>query len=182
MQEIWKDIYFVDKGIVYDYRGLYQVSTTGEVKSLNYRNTKKEKILKKSKRNKYFCVALIKDRQKKLFSIHRLVAFMFIPNPKDKPCINHKNENTLYNYVENLEWCTYEYNNNYGTHKEKVGKSHWKKVNQYDKQGNFIKQWESLVSIEKELNFDHRNVSACCRQKYGRPTAYNYIWRYAVED
>lgn len=48
-------------------------------------------------------------------SIHRLVAEAFIPNPNNYPCINHKDENPSNNNIDNLEWCTYKYNANYGT-------------------------------------------------------------------
>lgn len=172
MKEIFKDI----KG----YEGLYQVSNLGRVKSLNYNHSKKEKILKNSQCGDYYTVQLYKNGKGKTRLVHCLVAETFIPNPNNYPCVNHKKElEKGNNSIENLEWCTYKYNNNYGTHKQRVGRSHWKKVIQYDLQGNVIKEWESLISIENELNFNHRNISACCNHKYGRPTAYGYKWEYA---
>ena len=51
--------------------------------------------------------------------VHRVIAETFIPNPDELPCINHKDENPRNNSVENLEWCTWQYNNLYGTHFEK---------------------------------------------------------------
>ena len=47
--------------------------------------------------------------------IHRLIAEAFIPNPNNLPVVNHKDENKLNSSIDNLEWCTYEYNRNYGT-------------------------------------------------------------------
>ncbi len=106
-KEIWKD--------VIGYEGLYQVSNLGRVKSLIGWNGKKyinrERILKLSLKNEpynyhRYKVSLKKNKLKKDFSIHRLVAIAFIPNPLNKPQINHKDGNHLNNHVENLEWCT----------------------------------------------------------------------------
>lgn len=115
MQEIWKDIE--------DYEGLYQVSNLGRVKSCDRQvfagvnsNHKyqhlKSKILKTGG-GKYKQVILSKDGRIKAFTVHRLVAQTFISNPNNLPCVNHKDENSKNNCVENLEWCTYKYNNEY---------------------------------------------------------------------
>ena len=114
MEEIWKEIK--------DYSN-YMVSNMGRVKSLNYMRTGREKILilKKAGRNKkYFNIILYKDGKPKTFKVHRLVAEAFIPNPENYPCVNHKDENPSNNCVSNLEFCSYEYNNNYGTRNKKV--------------------------------------------------------------
>lgn len=113
MEEIWKDI----KG----YEGLYQISNSGKVKS--FRRSSKygspdEMILKPQLINSgYEVVTLYSHTRRSKFQIHRLVAETFIPNPYNFPCVNHKDENKLNNCVDNLEWCTYQYNNNYGTAK-----------------------------------------------------------------
>ena len=126
--EEWKDIYYFDtvKNEWVDYRGLYQVSSEGRVKSLNYRRTRQERILK-TRYNKqgYLQVSLHKNGKGKNFRIHRLVAFAFIENnsPLIKTEVNHKDENKMNNCVENLEWCNREYNNNYGTRNERASKS-----------------------------------------------------------
>ena len=113
--EVWKDIP--------GYETLYQVSNFGRVKSYE-RNGTKGGILKPTK-NKlgYMRIGLSKSNKKNYFSVHRLVALTFIPNPYNLPIINHKNEIKHDNRVENLEWCTHEYNNNYGTIKQKISKS-----------------------------------------------------------
>lgn len=107
--ERWRDI----KG----YEGLYQISNCGRVKSLKYC---KEKILKSIKSsNGYLQVNLYKDGKRKYFLVHRLVATAFIYNIENYSQINHKDEIKSNNYVSNLEWCDYSYNNNYGTRNKK---------------------------------------------------------------
>ena len=110
MIEIWKNIQ--------GYEGLYQISNLGRVKSLHYN---KEKILKPNKYGAgYYGVALSKNNKHKRYSIHRLVAIAFIPNPNNLPQVNHKDEDKTNNRVDNLEWCTNEYNMNYGTRNERA--------------------------------------------------------------
>ena len=78
----------------------YMVSINGEVKSLNYRRTGKEQILKQAETNGYKVVNL----GGKLFLVHRLVAAAFVRNPDNKTVIVHKNGDTLDNRAQNLEW------------------------------------------------------------------------------
>lgn len=116
--EIWKDIP--------GYEGLYQVSSTGKVKSLKRRiydiNNKKvifierDMILKPSENNKgYYTVKLQKDKQKKTITIHRIVANTFLDNSDNLPQINHIDGNKHNNNVENLEWCDNTYNFKHAT-------------------------------------------------------------------
>jgi hypothetical protein len=109
-------------------------------------------------------------------TIHRLVAEKFIPNIDNLPQVNHKDENPSNNYVDNLEWCDNWYNSHYGNHIENVRLRHLKKINQYDLQGNFIKQWNSIIEAGNTLRIDTSSISKVCKNK--RKTAGNYIWKY----
>lgn len=109
---MWKDI----KG----FEEFYQVSDKGEIRSKDrYIHFKyKDKFYKgklKSQQigtNGYKIVKLYKnDKKKYTYSVHRLVAEAFLEKPSYAECVNHKNGNKLDNRVENLEWCTYSYNN-----------------------------------------------------------------------
>lgn len=116
MQEEWKDIKFTDTdGREYDYTGYYQVSNMGRVRSLNYKNTGEIRTLKLTKdKENYSTITFRKDKKIKTFKVHRLVAFMFIPNPENKPEVDHiipiKNGGT--NEVTNLRWVTGKENRN----------------------------------------------------------------------
>lgn len=154
MEEIWKDI----EG----YEGLYQVSNLGKVKSLNYNKTAKSELLKLRKNtNGYTRVVLYKNRKAKDYQVHRLVAEAFIPNPNNYPIINHKDENKTNNRVDNLEWCTYLYNNTYGTTIERAvekrkGYKHSKeareKISKANKGRKFTIEQKQKMSKSKKGN------------------------------
>lgn len=99
--EIWRDI----KG----YEGIYQVSNLGEIKSI-----KKARIIKGSLDSRgYPHIQLFKNGKMKCFKTHRLIAINFIPNPDNKPTVNHKNGDRLDSRVANLEWSTHKENINH---------------------------------------------------------------------
>lgn len=117
MKEVWKNIH--------GYEGQYQVSNLGRVKSLDRIDARgwkrKGKIIKATaNQDGYLVVGLTKNNFHKKFFVHRLVAKEFIPNPNNHPIINHKDEDKSNNNLENLEWCDYKYNSNYGNAKEKA--------------------------------------------------------------
>lgn len=174
MEEVWKDI----EG----YEGLYQVSNKGNVKSLvNNKGVEREKLLKPVIVNGYKKVNLCKNKTKKTYSIHRLVAQAFIENTNNYPCINHKDECKTNNVVENLEWCTHKYNTNYGSCIKRMSESQIndtnksKQVYQYSKEGELISVWESTSECGRN-GFERSSVSACCNGKL--KTHKGYIWRY----
>lgn len=104
MNEEWKAI----EG----YEGLYEISNLGNVRSLNYRNKKGcIKIMNpKNTTTGYYNICLMKDKKKTYPKIHRLVAQAFIPNPDNKPIVNHIDGDKHNNAVSNLEWCTHKEN------------------------------------------------------------------------
>lgn len=115
------------------YEGFYEISNHGRVRSIDrivyFKNGKgqreyKGKILKQKYHNGYAMVNLNKNKELKVFYIHRLVAEHFIPRIKDKNIVNHKNGIKSDNYYKNLEWCTSKKNNihvnNNGLHKNNI--------------------------------------------------------------
>lgn len=125
MTEIWKSV----KG----YEELYEVSNLGNVRSLdrviksrhNGTTIRKGRVLIPFYEEKkgYYQVRLSKNGKNKTFRIHRLVALAFLENPFNCTDVNHKDEVKTNNKVDNLEWCTRKYNNNYGTKRERTRKS-----------------------------------------------------------
>lgn len=169
--EIWKDIA--------GFEGYYQVSNLGRVRSLDrYVNSKHGKRLSKGKIIKlslngdgYYFLTLSKGHIATPARVNRLVAEAFIENPEGLPVINHIDRNKQNNQVENLEWCSVEYNTRYSTAKA---------IQQYDTQGNFIKEWDAISDAHRELGINLSNIAQCCRGF--RATAGGYIWRYVGGD
>lgn len=167
--EVWQDIP--------GYEGYYQASTYGRIKSLP-RNTTYGKILKQAKdSNGYLLVSLSKNGVTKKVRVHQLIALTFLSNTQKFPIINHKSEVKTENQVWNLEYCTYSYNNGYGTHPVSVSCANSKSVLQFDLDGNIIATHKSTLEIERCLGFNNGNIGKCCRGIY--KTAYGFIWRYA---
>lgn len=107
------------------YEGLYEVSDQGRVRSIDRydsigRLRKKRYIKLLLHSSGYFSVGLSKKGKVTIYLVHRLVAQVFIPNPLGLPQVNHKDEDKLNNNVDNLEWCTAKYNNNYGTSRDRA--------------------------------------------------------------
>ena len=183
MTEIWKDI----KG----YEGIYQVSSHGRVRSLKY---SKERILKPRKdKGGYKQVELCRDGKGKTYRVHRLVAEAFIPNPNNLPCVNHKiddYEHRSDNRVENLEWCTVAYNNNYGNHGKRISNA-----NKGDKNPRARKiicvttgeKFDCITYAAETYNASRTNISNCLngrRKTAGKHpiTGEKLKWEYIEED
>ncbi len=185
--EIWKDI----EG----FEGRYQVSNLGRVKSLNYHHEHRIAILKnRLNRSGYYEVVLCKNNTMKSFKVHRLVAIAFIPNPHNLPCVNHKDENKLNNFVwvnddgtidlekSNLEWCTHKYNTNYGTCQErKAAKminntSRSKAVAQYTLDWQLVGKYPSQCEAARQTGIPHKLISQnCCGES---KTCHGFIFKF----
>ena len=136
MTEQWRTAIY--DGIVYE--GLYKVSNLGRILSLDYNGTGKAKLMNPSDNGHgYFKVGLSKNGKTKNCYVHRLIAETFLPNPENKPCINHKIEGEKGKKINmvifnedgsvdeertTIEWATYEENNNYATRNERISKAH----------------------------------------------------------
>lgn len=189
--EVWRDID--------GYEGLYQVSNYGRVKSLDrYVSTKIRGVNTRLHKGRnlslnvtedgYYHVALCKNGKSRTITVHILVAKAFIPNQNNYPCVNHKDENKLNNFVwvnddgsidfekSNLEWCTILYNNNYGTRNSKISVSRKKKICQYDTNGNLIKEYDSQLQAANENNYNQGNISSCLNGRI--KTAHGYVWKF----
>lgn len=179
MSELWKDIP--------GYEGLYQVSNTGKIKSLNYLNTKKEHLLKQSLTyDGYPKLALSKNGKKTNFDVHILVAKAFVHNPANKSQVNHIDGNKLNNNASNLEWCTPKENTNHAIKaglrqasniKYTHGKEHHgsKPVLQYDLDGNLIKVWDCFSDAARFYNCNPASIVNCTKGRI--QTIRGYVWR-----
>ena len=138
----------------------YMVSNMGNVKSLNYKRTREEKILKQNIVRGYCYVNLCKEGKPKHYQVHRLVAQAFLPNPQNLLEVNHKDENKQNNCVDNLEWCSHTYNVNYGTRNKKTSIAH-----KGLKHTQETKEKMSIAHKGVKLSQEHIEKCAKSRQK-----------------
>lgn len=190
MKEIWENIK--------DYEGLYQISNSGRVKSMKKTVSNKgsyggtctyhSKILKTYiDTTGYEIVVLSNSNKKTTKRIHRLLAETFIPKVDGKCFVNHIDGNKLNNSIENLEWCTHQENIQHAWdnklisigNRNKKGINNKKsiKVDQYTKDNLFIKRWDCIRDVERELKIANQNISKCCKGIY--KTCGGYIWKYS---
>ena len=148
----------------------YQITDDGRVWS-----KKSEKYLKPIDVCGYFRISLYKENKLFLKYIHQLVAEAFLSNPNNYKEINHKDEDSHNNFFNNLEWCDHTYNIRYGTRTKRQIDSISKKVYQYTKTLNLVKEYKSCTEAERENpNFNHRGISYACIGKL--KTYKGYIW------
>lgn len=188
MTEIWKDV----KG----YEGLYQVSSLGRVKALaktRVVRSNRWKCVFTQEFGEHILVPLLGSNGRYHFTLHneggqksvsraRIVAEAFVPNPYGESEINHKDEDIRNDLPENLEWCNHLYNMRYGTRtirsRESFIKSSGKKVRQYTKTGELLKEYECISDASRATRCAGANISKCCMGKIR--SLGGFVWKYAV--
>lgn len=163
--EIWKD--------VPGYEGLYRVSDQGRVYSV------RNEIVLKPVNSVGYCVVTLSDHGKaKLAKVHRLVAMAFIPNPENKPTVNHINEIKTDNRACNLEWATVAEQNAHGTRLQRAAKTRCREIRQYSPEGQLIRTWPSLTQAANELGIGKGGIWAALEGRVHR--AGGYIWKRSI--
>ena len=167
------------------YEGLYEISDQGRVKSL-----RSQLIMRQDLGNSgYGRVQLSKDGYKRRYLVHRLVAFAFCSGYKEGLEVNHVDGNRLNNAAKNLEWVTRSMNTldtvrrgtfpyeNFRKAQAVATANRMRKVEQLDKQGNFIARFNSQAEASRATGAQQTKISEACRGK--RHTAGGYKWRFA---
>lgn len=175
---------------VKDYETRYEISSLGRIKTIGSEKSKRSALSKtgslilspSTSKKGYKRIGLVKDNKRTYFSMHRLVATAFIPNPENKPCVNHINGIKNDNRIENLEWCTQSENVKHGFDvlnrvvwsKGKTGSlSHLaKKVRCIDTGEIF----NSLFDAAKKIRGNSGNITMVCKGK-GK-TYKGFKWEY----
>lgn len=194
MREEWK--------AVVGYEGLYEVSSLGRVRSLDRickqvgitkdycdTYTKRGKLMSlkpwhtyaKGAKTKYYRTTVsLYDRSGKRHycKVHRLVAEAFIPNPDNKPFVNHKDCNPCNNAVDNLEWCTPKENVAYMDKLDRrVSKTVRVKAIDIKTGTEYI--FGSLSQAKEATGCSKAHICGCCRGYKGRVTSGGFRWSYA---
>lgn len=164
----------------------YYITDTGDVYARDYAKTGRIKKMATQKNNSGYLLVHIKEKSKHYAkTIHRLVAEAFIPNPENKPQVNHKNGDKTDNRVENLEWSTATENTKHrfsvlgqnGTWKGRKGKAHpCSKIVLQIKNGTVFAEYFGTQEAERITGVDQSDICRCCNGIH--KSAGGYQWTY----
>ena len=170
--EIWKEI---PEEITLG-KNNYWISNKGRFKN------NKGKIMNLKISGHYITVSFRNGDKNKVYQLHRIIAKLFVLNPENKPFVNHIDGNKENNCSENLEWVTKSENTKHA-HENGLIKKTSRKVNQYDKEGNFIAQFESLINAAIKLKIDRSSIGhVCAKDRSGSNSCGGFVFKYADKD
>lgn len=175
-----------DNKYILGFEGFYSIYKDGRIYS------HKAKCFMKSQMGKqgYWYVKLRKNRTRFHCNIHRALAIAFIDNPENKPQVNHIDNNRKNYNLSNLEWSTVSHNqkHSYKTTNRKANKtgtgkfgalhSRSVKINQYTKEGDFMKSYCGYSEAQRKTGIVSQNIHHVCNGK--RKTAGGFIWKLAT--
>lgn len=192
-KEIWKDIP--------GYEGFYQVSDMGKIKGIS-RTVRRKSVAKnqgefftiKEKYKNilrdtygYEIVGFCKNSKLKTIKVHRIIATAFIPNPENKPQVNHINGFRNDNRIENLEWCTSKENIihsfkhlNKNETRFKIEKLNPLPILQFELNGALIKEYPTRAQAEKETGVNQSDICKCASLK--QKTAGGFLWKNKITN
>lgn len=177
-KDLWVDL----KG----FNGMYQINTSGELRSVNYRNTGKTAILKQTISRGYAVVNLTVKGRQRVYRVHRLVAETFLDNPENKKQVDHIDGDRCNNCVENLRWVTSKENSNNPNTAYKLGKQMIGVTGAQHQRSKPVvcietgAVYASAVDANHATGINSSNIAACCRGT--RANAGGYHWAYKQDN
>lgn len=154
----------------------YYATDNGDIYSRNYNHTGRiKKMTPQEDKDGYLRVIIRKNGKKYFKPIHRLVAETFIPNPENKPQINHKNGIRTDNRIENLEFCSAAENIQHA-YKTLGRKGPRVKIVQQIKNGKIIAEFLGTCDAARKLGISRSSISACCIGV--NKTGHGFQWKY----
>ena len=150
----------------------YWISNKGRFKN------NRGKIIETKNHNQYTTLSFRNGKNLITNQLHRIVAQIFVSNPENKPIVNHIDGNKDNNCCDNLEWVTKSENTKHA-HDNGLIKKYSRKINQYDKEGNFISQFESIKEAGIKLKLDKSTIGhICAKDRPGSNTCGGFIFKY----
>lgn len=179
MEEVWKNLDFIGCPN-------YEISSLGRVKSLarkvwngsGWYNHKETILVQRLSNRGYLMISLHHNKHLKTYTVHRLVALAFIPNPEGKPEVDHIDTNPRNNCVTNLRWVTSRENskNPLTLQHHPNFKPTAKPVVQLTMDGKYIRTWDSAKDVEKELGIFGTNIRKVIRGLHGHAGGYRWMY------